>query len=91
MEILPPVRAFGAQGDGVFKTDGRMQRHPEINKIARWAIWHIFLAVLKTPHFASETEKFAVSASLRSAQSVCKRVSLARGQRGKEGTKKRTA
>ena len=48
------------------------QRHPEINKIARWAIWHIFLAVLNTPHFASETEKFAVSASLRSAPSIAR-------------------
>ena len=50
-----------------------LQRHPVINKIdAKASIWHIFLAVLNTPHFASETEKFAVSASLRSAQSVAR-------------------
>ena len=66
------------------------QRHPEINKIARWAIWHIFLTLLNAPYFASKTEKFAVSASLRSAPSVCKWVSLVRGQRGKERTRKET-
>ena len=50
------------------------QRHPEINKIARRAIWHIFLTSLNAPYFASKTEKFAVSASLRSAPSVARRV-----------------
>lgn len=48
------------------------QRHPDINKIARWAIWHIFLTSLNAPYFASKTEKFAVSASLRSAPSVAR-------------------
>ena len=43
-----------------------------LTKLTQASIWHIFLAVFNTPHFASETEKFAVSASLRSAPSVAR-------------------
>ena len=43
-----------------------------LTKLTRASIWHIFLAVLNTPHFASENEKFAVSASLRSAPSIAR-------------------
>ena len=34
-----------------------------INKIARWAIWHIFLTSLNAPYCASKTEKYAVNMS----------------------------
>ena len=81
------VRAFGAQG-GAFGCKIIYQRHPGINKIARWAIWHIFLTSLDAPYFASKTEKYAFSASLRSAPSVCKWVSLARVPEGEKGKTK---
>ena len=66
-------RPKGAQG-GAFGYKIIYQRHPGINKIARWAIWHIFLTSLDAPYFASKTEKFAVSASLRSAPSVAPQI-----------------
>ena len=79
----PRGTARGKKDHQVFRGSGRgvgewksskklLQRHPVINKIAHWAIWHIFLAVFDSPHFASETEKFAVSAYLRSARYVAR-------------------
>ena len=59
-------------GKGYEKEKKLLQRHPGINKIARWAIWHIFLTSLDAPYFASKTKKYAVSASLRSAPSVAR-------------------
>ena len=53
------------------------------------SIWHIFLAVFNTPHFASETEKFAVSASLRSAPLLREGVAGERtaGEKAKQKTR----
>ena len=88
------ARSFRGSGRGIEEWRKKNEEKDTYNdtlrltKLTQASIWHIFLAVFNTPHFASETEKFAVSASLRSAPAVCKWGSLVRGQRGKRQNKR---